>query len=323
MVLKISKNIKIALIGCGNWGRNIARNLSQMDALSCIYDPISEIAKQATKDLKLSNYSLDEIFSDEKINAVVIASSAETHMDIAKKALSNNKDVLIEKPFCLSLSDARTISNLAVQKNKILMVGHLLNYHNAFIKMKDLINKGKIGSIKNIRAHRLAFGAVRANESVLYDLAAHDISIILSITKNLPVKLKVQSIHHNSNIGPDAINVKLSFNNDITALVNCDWMCPYKEHRFSVIGTNGSLIFDDTRDWSSKLIFNPSIINQDNSIYFYPLEKIYIDENEPLKNELQAFINSIQSRKNPLTDHKEALRVQTVLEMIDKKLGLQ
>ena len=100
-------------------------------------------------------------------------------------------------------------------------------------------------------------------------------------------------------------------------------MCPYKEHRFSVTGTNGSLIFDDTRDWSDKLTFNPSIINQDNSIDYCPLENIYVVENEPLKNELQEFINSIQTRKNPLTDHKEALNVQTILEMIDNKLGHQ
>ena len=98
-------------------------------------------------------------------------------------------------------------------------------------------------------------------------------------------------------------------------------MCPYKEHRFSVIGTKGSLIFDDTRDWSNKLIFNPSIINEDNTINFYPLEKIKVNENEPLKNELREFINSIQTRQNPLTDYKEALKVQTVMEMIDKKLG--
>ena len=318
---KISDNIKIALIGCGNWGKNIARNLSQMNALSCIYDPHSNIAKQVTNDLNLPNYSLNEIFSNKNINAVIIASSAETHKDIAKQALLNNKDVLIEKPFCLSLLDAKYISNLALENNKILMVGHLLNYHNGFTKMKNLILKGKIGSIKNIRAHRLALGAVRSSESVVYDLAAHDISMILSITENLPNNLQVQSIHHNSNLGPDAISVKLSFNKGITALINCDWMCPYKEHKFSVIGTKGSLIFDDTRDWSSKLIYNPAIINHDNSIDFYPLEKIYIDENEPLKNELQEFINSIQTRQNPLTDHKEALKVQTVMEMIDKKLG--
>ena len=98
-------------------------------------------------------------------------------------------------------------------------------------------------------------------------------------------------------------------------------MCPYKEHRFSVIGTNGSLIFDDTKEWYNKLTFNPSVINQDNSIDFYPLENVYVDENEPLQNELQEFINSIQTRQNPLTNHEEALKVQTVMEMIDKKLG--
>mgnify|MGYP003301003672 FL=1 len=94
-------------------------------------------------------------------------------------------------------------------------------------------------------------GAIRSNESVIYDLAAHDISMILSILKDLPNDLSVQSIHHNLNKGPDAINVKLSFNDGITALINCDWMCPYKEHKFSVIGSNGSLIFDDTKDWSN------------------------------------------------------------------------
>ena len=321
MDLEKSENIKIALMGCGNWGKNIARNLSEMNALSCIYDPQSNIAKKISNDLKLPNYSLKEIFFDKDIDGIIIASSADTHINIAKQALLNNKDVLIEKPFCLSLSDAKNISDLAEEKNKVLMAGHLLNYHNAFIKMKNLIDQDKVGSIKNIRAHRLALGLVRQNESVVYDLAAHDISMILSITKNLPTNLQVQSIHHNSNLGPDAISVKLSFNDKVTALINCDWMCPYKEHRFSVIGTKGSLIFDDTRDWSNKLTFNPAIINEDNTINFYPLEKIEVDENEPLKNELQEFINSIQTRQNPLTDHKEALKVQTVMEMIDKKLG--
>ena len=317
----MNNKIKIALIGCGNWGKNIARNLYEMDCLACIYDPNSLQAKEFISSHKLPIYSLNEIFLNEDITAVVIATSARTHKEIAIQALKNNKDVFIEKPFSLSLSDANLISKLAITKNKILMVGHLLNYHNSFLELKKVIKEGKIGSIKNIRAHRLALGAVRSNESVVYDLAAHDISMVLSITKNLPNNLQVQSIHHNSNLGPDAISVRLLFNEGITALINCDWMCPYKEHKFSVIGTNGSLIFDDTKDWSNKLIFNPSIINQDNSIDFYPLEKIYVEENEPLKNELQKFIDSIQSRKNPLTDYKEALKVQTVMEMIDKKLG--
>ena len=317
----MTEKLNIALIGCGSWGKNIARNLHQIGTLACIYDTDQNLLQKLNQNFNLPTYSINEIFKNKKIQALVISSSAKTHKDLAEKALLNNKDVLIEKPFCLSLSDATNLSKLAIKKNRVLMVGHLLNYHNAFIKMKDLIKEGKIGKIKNIRAHRLALGAIRSHESVVYDLAAHDISMILSITQELPVEISTHSIHHNSNIGPDAISVKLSFKAGTTALVNCDWMCPYKEHKFSVIGTNGSLIFGDTKDWPNKLTFNPSVINQDSSIKFYPLEKIYVDENEPLKNELQKFIDSIQTRKNPLTDHKEALKVQTVMEMIDKKLG--
>ena len=317
----MNKNNNIALIGCGNWGKNIARNLSHMGALACIYDHDQTISKKITNEFNLPYFTFGEILSNKNIKAVIIASTAETHKDLAVEALLNDKDVLIEKPFCLSLSDAKIISKLAVEKKKILMVGHLLNYHNAFIKMKSFIEEGKIGSIKNIRANRLSLGAIRSNESVIYDLAAHDISMILSILKDLPNDLSVQSIHHNLNKGPDAINVKLSFNEGITALISCDWMCPYKEHRFSVIGSNGSLIFDDTKDWSNKLYFNPSTINLDNSIKIAKIKKISVNENEPLKNELDEFIDSIESRKSPLTDHKEAIKVQTVMEMIQKKLG--
>ena len=317
----MNKKNNIALIGCGIWGKNIARNLSHMGALACIYDHDQTISKKITNELNLPHFTFGEILSNKNIEAVIIASNAETHKDLAVEALLNDKDVLIEKPFCLSLSDAKIISKLAVEKKKILMVGHLLNYHNAFIKMKSFIEEGKIGSIKNIRANRLALGAIRSNESVIYDLAAHDISMILSILKNLPNDLSVQSIHHNLNKGPDAINVKLSFNEGITALISCDWMCPYKEHKFSVIGSNGSLIFDDTKDWSNKLYFNPSTINSDNSIKIAKTEKISVNENEPLKNELDEFIDSIESRKSPLTDHREAIKGQTVMEMIQKKLG--
>ena len=200
------------------------------------------------------------------------------------------------------------------------MVGHLLNYHNAFIKMKKLIKEGKIGKIKNIRAHRFALGAVRTHESVVYDLAAHDISMILSIIQELPLEISTHSIHHNSNIGPDAISVRFSFKTGTTALVNCDWMCPYKEHRFSVIGSKGSLVFDDIQEWPKKLYYDPSIINSDNSIKVAPVEYIILKKNEPLKNELEEFINCIYSRKNPLTDHIEAMNVQSVMQIIEEKL---
>ena len=318
----MTKKLNIALIGCGNWGKNIARNLHEIGALGCIYDTDQSLSQKFCHDFNLPSYTINDIFKNENIQALVIASSAKTHKDLAEEALINNKHVLIEKPFCLSLSDANTLSELAIKKNRVLMVGHLLNYHNAFIKMKNLIKEGKIGKTKNIRAHRLALGAIRSHESVVYDLAAHDISMILAIMQELPVEINAHSIHHNSNIGPDAISIKLSFRTGTTALINCDWMCPYKEHKFSVIGSKGSLIFDDIQGWSKKLHYNPSSINSDNSIDILPIEKIILKESEPLKNELKEFISCIQARKKPLTDHQESVNVQNVMQMIEKELQI-
>ena len=314
------KELNIALIGCGNWGKNIARNLYQMGSLTCIYDSNIKLSEKLSYDYSLPTLELNKIFKDHNINAIVIASPAMTHKDIAIEALNNDKDVFIEKPFCLSLTDAQKLSELAKNKNRILMVGHLLNYHNAFIKMKELIKNGKIGVPQNIRANRLALGAIRSEESVIYDLSAHDISMILSIVKELPIDVNVQSIHHHDNVGPDAVSIKLSFSKGLTALINSDWMSPYKEHKFSIIVTKGSLIFDDTKTWSEKLLYNPSIVTSKNSIINAPIEKIEIQENEPLKSELKEFIDCIYSRKSPLTDHQEAVKVQTVMDMIDKKI---
>ena len=316
----MKRKLNIALIGCGNWGKNIARNLYQMGTLACIYDSNTKLLEKLNNEYMLPHFKLNRIFEDQNINAVVIASPAKTHKNLAIKALKNNKDVFIEKPFCLTLPDAKILSELASKKKRVLMVGHLLNYHNAFVKMRELIKNGKIGVIKNIRAHRFSMGAIRPHESVIYDLSAHDISMILSITNELPNSVDVQSIHHNANTGPDAISVKLIFSQGLTALINSDWMCPYKEHKFSAVGTKGSLIFDDTKMWSEKLFYNPSFITSKNSITKVPLEKIKIVENEPLKNELEEFVDCIYSRKNPLTDHKEAVKVQTVMDMIDQKL---
>ena len=314
------RNLKIALIGCGNWGKNIARNLYQMGFLACIYDTNFKLSEKLNNDYSLPTLELNKIFEDQNIDAIVIASPAITHKEMATEALNKNKDVFIEKPFCLSLPDAQKLSELATDKKRILMVGHLLNYHNAFIKMKELIKNGKIGIPQNIRANRLALGAIRSDESVVYDLSAHDISMILSITKKLPIDVNVQSIHHHRNTGPDAVCVKLSFSKGLTALINSDWMCPFKEHKFSIIGTKGSLIFDDTKTWSDKLLFNPSFVTPKNSIITAPVEKIKIKKNEPLKSELKEFIDCLYSRKSPLTDHKEAVKVQTVMDMIDKKI---
>ena len=180
------------------------------------------------------------------IDSIFIASPASTHKDYIIQTLFNNKNVFVEKPLCLYLDEAYEIRKIARQVNKIVFVGHLLQYHDAFIELKKNVKLGKVGKLKIIKANRLNFGAIRNKESVLYDLASHDISMI-SITK-LPKKADINVIYKYSKEIADYINV-IFILCDIIAIINSDWISPYKEHRFRFLDQNGSLIFDDLKDW--------------------------------------------------------------------------
>ena len=310
----------IGMIGLGSWGRNIYRNLETLNVLQKIYDSnLEHLNNTVTFKKKIAN-NADEIILSEDIDSIVIASPADTHKNYIIKSLLNKKNVFVEKPFCLSLKDAMQIKELSLKVNKICFVGHLLHYHNGFNELKNIIRLGKIGNLQIIKANRLNFGAIRQKESVLYDLASHDISMILSITKSMPKKVEVNAVFKNSKKIADHINVLLYFNNDLIAVINSDWISPYKEHRFSVLGSKGSLIFDDTKDWPDKLIINPSYVNEENKIIYKPEKTIAVSNEEPLKKEIEAFLQCIKNNHTPTTDIDEAINVQIVLDMIEKKL---
>ena len=218
------------------------------------------------------------------------------------------------------MNESYEIKKVADQTNKIVFVGHLLQYHNAFKSLKKNVQLGKIGHLKIIKCNRLNFGSIRDKESVLYDLTSHDISMILSLTKKLPKKVDINAIFKCSSEIADYINVILYFEDDIIAIINSDWISPYKEHRISVLGSDGSLIFDDVRDWPKKLIFNPSIINPNKKITYKSEIAIDVLKHEPLKQEIEAFLNCVANKEVPKTGIQEALNVQVVLSMIEKKL---
>ncbi len=310
----------VGMIGLGSWGKNIFRNLETFNVLKKIYDINTEkLRNTVTFKKKIAN-NADEIILSKDIDSIVIASPAETHKNYIIKSLLNNKNVFVEKPLCLSLKDAMEIKRLSSEVNKIVFVGHLLHYHNGFNELKNIIKLGKIGNLQIIKANRLNFGTIRQKESVLFDLASHDISMILSITGAMPKKVKVNAIFNNSKKIADYINVLLYFENDLIAVINSDWISPYKEHRFSVLGSKGSLIFDDTKDWPNKLIFNPSYVNKENKIIYKPEKAKAILNEEPLKKEIETFLQCIENTRKPITDINEAINVQLVLDMIDKEL---
>ena len=308
------------MIGLGSWGKNIYRNLETLNVLKKIYDSNTEnLNNTVTFKKKIAN-NADEIILSKDIDSIVIASPADTHKNYIIKSLLNNKNVFVEKPLCLSLKDAIEIKKLSLEVNKIVFVGHLLHYHNGFHELKNIVKLGKIGSLQIIKANRLNFGAIRQKESVLFDLASHDISMILSITETMPKKVEVNAIFNNSKNIADYINILLYFENDLIAVINSDWISPYKEHRFSVLGSKGSLIFDDTKDWPNKLIINPSYLNKEKKIIYTPEKAIAILNEEPLKKEIETFLQCIENTHKPTTDINEAINVQVVLDMVDKEL---
>ena len=311
---------KIGMIGLGSWGKNIYRSLNYFNVVELVYDNDLKNLNFNLVDKNKITKNIDDLFLSKKIDSIVISSPAITHKDYIIRSLKNNKNVFVEKPLCLSLKDAREVEKVANKFKKVVFTGHLLQYHNAFRELKQNIKLGKIGHLQVIKANRLNFGAVRKIESVLYDLASHDISMILSIADKLPVKVDVNAVFKNSKTIPDYMNIILYFKKNLTAILNVDWISPYKEHRFSVFGSKGSLIFDDTENWKNKLIFNPSYLNKKNEVVYKPNVSILIQEEEPLKKEIESFLNCIQYGETPLTDIKEAINVQIVLNKIENKL---
>ena len=311
---------KVGMIGLGSWGKNIYRNLNYFDVVELVYDnDFNNLNFNLIKNSKITR-NIDDIFLSKTVDSIVIASPAITHKDYIIKSLKNNKNVFVEKPLCLTLKEAREIEKVSKEVNKIIFIGHLLQYHNAFKELKQNIKLGKIGDLYVIKANRLNFGAVRKFESVLYDLASHDLSMILSITGKYPIKTDVNAVFKNSQKIPDYINVILYFEKNLVAILNIDWISPYKEHRFSVFGSKGSLIFDDTKDWKKKLIFNPSYLNEKKEVVYKPNISLEVQEEEPLKKEIESFLKCIEYGSTPITNIKEGMKVQIVLNMIEKKL---
>ena len=311
---------KVGIIGLGSWGKNIYRNLDYFNVVELVYDnDLKNLNFNLVEKNKLTK-NIDDIFLSEKIDSIIISSPAVTHKDYIIKSLVNHKNVFVEKPLCLSLKDSREIEKVANKFKKVVFTGHLLQYHNAFRELKQNVKLGKIGHLKVIKANRLNFGAVRKVESVLYDLASHDLSMILSITDELPAKVDVNAVFKNSKTIPDYMNVILYIKKNLTAILNVDWISPYKEHRFSVFGSKGSLIFDDTESWKNKLIFNPSYLNKNNEVVYKKNVLILSQEEEPLKKEIESFLNCVEYGDTPITDIKEAINVQIVLNKIENKL---
>jgi len=323
--MNCSKNI--AVIGAGYWGKNLVRNFHQLGVLKSICDQSSAIHQQMAKDYPNTSVTDDFnlVLRDPSIQAVVIAAPAVQHHALATQALHAGKHVFVEKPLALTYAEGESLVQLADIKKRILFVGHILQYHPAVVRLKELINKGTIGRLQYIYSRRLSLGKIRREENILWSFAPHDISIILSLAGEEPSFVdSVGSNFLHARIA-DVTMTNLKFPSGIGAHIFVSWLNPFKEQKLVIVGSNGMLVFDDTEPVEKKLVHYPHAINwQDGQPVPQKAGQIPIDLkdiwDEPLKAECKAFLSAIETGKKALTSGEEGLRVLKILGLSQQSI---
>ena len=319
--------MNIAVIGAGYWGKNLVRNFHQLGVLKMVCDADGKIRKQMTKEYPEARIVAKEkeIFDDPSIDAVVIAAPAVAHYNLAREALNSGKHVFVEKPLSLNYEDGGKLVDLAHEKGKTLFVGHILHYHAAVVKLKEMIRAGQIGRLQYIYSRRLSLGKIRREENILWSFAPHDISLILSIVGEDPNYIDAVGNNFLHAQIPDVTMTNLKFPSGIGAHIFVSWLNPFKEQRLVVIGSLGMLVFDDTQPIDQKLILYPHTINWKDGIPTpekAEAEAIGLSDqwDEPLKAECKAFLEAIKTGQSPLTNGEEGLRVLKILESCQKSI---
>jgi len=315
----------IGVIGGGYWGKNLVRNFHELGVLHSVCDTDPALLEDLqTKYAGIgTKRSSAELLANPEITAVAVAAPASAHYALAKDILLSGKDLFIEKPLALTVREGEEILSLANKHGRILMVGHLLQYHPAVLKLKDMITAGDLGKVQYVYSNRLNIGKLRTEENILWSFAPHDISALLMLLEDEPIRVTSFGGDYLTAGIYDTTMTSLEFQNGVKGHIFVSWLHPFKEQKLVVVGSRGMAVFDDVSQ--EKLFFYPHTIAwKDGRI---PVAQkadhqvIPFDRAEPLKEELRHFIECINGRKRPRTDGEEGLRVLKVLEAAEQSLA--
>ncbi|MDT8273766.1 MAG: Gfo/Idh/MocA family oxidoreductase, partial [Desulfomonilia bacterium] len=311
--------IKVAVVGAGYWGKNLVRNYAELGALSAVCDSSEEaldlFRERYPEVLCTKNYR--DLLDAGHIHGIVIATPASTHFTLAREALLSGKDVFVEKPLALNVFEAEELKEIAATHSRILMVGHILQYHPAFIRLKELIRDGELGRIHYIYSNRLSFGKIRREEDILWSFAPHDISMILCLAGEEPEFVIATGGNYLHKKIADVTTTHLEFPSGLKAHVFVSWLHPFKEQVLVVVGDRKMAVFKDTLAWGEKLQLYPHNIEWHNGIPIPEKKdaiKVDVNEREPLKAECTHFLECIRDRTAPTTDASEGINVLRVLK---------
>jgi len=313
----------IAVIGNGYWGRNLVRNFHALGVLKCVCDSRCEALQEAHDQCGVDTCSsLKTLLNDFDIQGVAIAAPAAQHYQLAKECLLAGKDVYVEKPLSLRADEGQELVDIAEGRRRILMVGHILQYHPAILKLKELIGSGELGRIQYVYSSRLNWGKLRSEENILWSFAPHDISAILYLLDEVPVSVTASG---GSYINPHIYDTTLTaceFHSGVKAHIFVSWLHPFKEQRLVIVGTSKMAVFDDMEQERKLVIYSHSIdwLNRLPVAHKGEGLAIQLSSEEPLRNECEHFIESIVTRRPARTDGRDGVKVLEVLEACERSL---
>ncbi|UCD75386.1 MAG: Gfo/Idh/MocA family oxidoreductase [Phycisphaerales bacterium] len=318
----MTDKMPIAVLGCGGWGKNIVRTVNGLGCLKSVVDP-TEQGRQTAASLAPEAEVFENpepVFADPAVKGVMIATPAETHYTLARAALEAGKDVFVEKPLTIDVEEAHQLVDQAAKTGRVLMVGHLLEYHPAVLKLHEMIQAGELGNIRYLISNRLNLGKIRTEENALWSFAPHDIAVILRLVGALPFEVVATGGSYLTANIADVTVTQLLFDNGVRSHIFVSWLHPFKEQKLVVIGSKKMASFDDVAkelvlydqrvDWHEG---QPIPVRGEGQLVDFPGA-------EPLKEECLHFIERMADRRPPRTDGLNGLRVLQILHAAQRSL---
>ncbi|MCU1220583.1 MAG: oxidoreductase family/hexapeptide repeat-containing acetyltransferase [Candidatus Angelobacter sp.] len=314
----------IAVIGCGYWGKNVVRTFHNLGALRCVCDVRSQVLDAVREKYGVqTTSSIAEVLADPQVEGVAIAAPAVQHYQLVRQALEAGKHVLVEKPLALHLAEGRHLAEIADSLARVLMVGHILQYHPAILKLKEMISAGELGRIKYIYSSRLNLGKLRAEENILWSFAPHDISAVLYLLDEMPTLI---ASHGGTYIDSRIADTTLStcqFASGVNVHIFVSWLHPFKEQKLTIVGGKKMAVFDDMQPESKLVLYSHRIdwvdriaVARNDQGQVVPIAK-----GEPLGIECEHFLECMSEGKKPRTDAAGALQVLEVLDACERSLS--
>ena len=324
--------LQVAVIGVGGWGKNLARNFSQLNECTlryiCDLDDQKLAQMQALVPGAIATNNYHEALADQQVKAVVIATPAPSHYELAKKVIESNKDVYVEKPMVLDINHAQHLINLATERDRVLMVGHLLEYHPVINELKRLIECGDLGRVLYVYNQRVNLGTVREDENALWNFAPHDISVILYLLGKEPIDVAAHGQSYLKQGIEDVVFLTMKFSDQTMAHIHVSWLDPHKIRQITVVGDKKMAVFNDLESNEKLRVYDKGASYNTHydtfaeyvNLRFGDIVIPYVKVGEPLRHECQHFLECVRTRKQPLSDGWDGLRVVKVLDAAQQSL---